>query len=116
MNEPLDAPQSASIGIAFVRSNFSRVIHVDGAWGTYTPQWDIHLALYSERWSLPEQTTIVIAPDGSMSEEPVRGSGVTREIEADVILTESAAVRLRDFLDERLKQLRQARYGAQQPE
>ena len=111
MTEPQEAPQPPRIETRFVRSNFQRVIHADGAWGTFTPQWNIHMALYSERWALPEGTSVIFEPSGII-EEPNRGSGLIREIEADVILSEEAAVRLRTWLDERITQLRQARYGS----
>jgi hypothetical protein len=37
----------------FIKSNFFRVIHVDGAFGGLSPNGFVHMALYSERRAIP---------------------------------------------------------------
>lgn len=102
---------NSEIQTRFTRSEFCRVIHVDGVWGGFTPQWNVHMALYSERWALPDGTTIRFDAEGVREDAPV-SAGPIREIEADVILSQTAAIALRDWLITRLSSLQ----GAPQPD
>lgn len=98
----------------FVRGNFSRVIHADGAWGAVTPQWNIHMALYSERPGTPDETEIQLDVQGGVRDVAVTvPTFLIREIEADVILSEASAVGLRNWLNERLSELQSVRQASQ---
>jgi hypothetical protein len=93
----------SEIRTVFTRSNFCRVIHSDGVWGGITPQRNIHMALFSERWALAPRTVIRF-PESK--DYPIDAPGVIeREIEADVILTFDAALFLRNWLDLRLAEV-----------
>ena len=103
MDNP-EPPQKVTT--TFVRSNFSRVIRVDGVWGGITPHYDIHMSLYNERWSLAEGTEIRTDDDGIIRDYPIDVPGViTREVEVDIMLSEKAATFLRDWLTVKLSEL-----------
>ena len=106
----MDEPRPLELRTQIVRGNFARVIRVDGAWGGVTPQWNIHMALYSERWRLPTETVIRKDADGVIRDYPLDPPGVViREIEMDVILEEKAAIWLRDWLTTKIADLQDQR-------
>ena len=96
------------IDIQYVKSSGFRVIHADGAIGGVTPKAFIHFALYNERASLPTRAEQRIGEDGKLQPHEVKkgGQGITRELEVDVLMNLSAAESLRDWLDERIGELR----------
>lgn len=101
-------PSSEIARTRFTKSNFCRVIRVDGAWGSVTPQFNIHMALFSERWSLPAGTSIGPDPeaDGTLKDFPREVPlEIEREVEVNVILDERAAAFLRDWLTEKIVDL-----------
>ncbi len=102
-----------SVRTQFKRSKLCRVIHVDGAWGAVTAQLNVHAALYSEHRAFPDGTVISANPDGTISETPTEDSGIViREIEADLILSEAAAISLRRWLDDRIEEIARFRREA----
>ena len=87
-------------------SHFRRVIHVDGAWGAVTPQYNIHMALYSEKWGLPRGTTIGPNESGELKDFPRDvPMEIEREVEVNVIMDQRAAIFLRDWLSEKIDDL-----------
>ena len=89
----------------YVKSNYCRVIHADGAWGGLTPNMNIHMALFSEHAPVPRSMTFRLEPSGLVSEQSADSEpGITREIDAEVILNLEVAKALRDWLDLRLRQ------------
>src|ERR1700692_4853721 len=79
----------------YVKSNFFRVIHVDGAIGGATPAGLIHCALYSERPALPQVTEHEV-PGPELPLGPATllegKAGFVREIDVDFIMTRAKAV------------------------
>ncbi len=51
--KPLDS-MSNRIEFHYRKSNYFRVIKVNGAWGGLTPQADVQMSIFSERLPLPE--------------------------------------------------------------
>lgn len=98
------------VGIKYVKANFFRVIHADGAWGGISPKGDIHIALYNERAAIPDISRLVVAPDGKVLEPETfeAASKLVREVEADVIVDLGTARALRAWLDNKIAALEQA--------
>ena len=54
----------------FIKSNYFRVICVDGAFGGVSPTGrSVHMAIYSERRPLPRKTVHSIEEDGDLGDE-----------------------------------------------
>lgn len=93
----------------FVRSNFYRVVHADGAWGGLTPHGQIRMAIYSEAQQFPQSVTYDIS--SGRAEEVGRtptGLGpnkLIRELEVDVVLDLRVARSLHDWLGGKITQL-----------
>lgn len=115
MSDQEQAP--LEIKTRLTRSNFCRTFKVDGAWGGVTPQLSIHIALYSERWSVPSETLVTIPRDASSYKDVAVQSPeervIIREIEADVFLSEDAAIAVRDWLNDRIGAIRERRDEAE---
>jgi hypothetical protein len=111
----MDIEQDAlsEIKTRFRRSKFCRTIHADGAWGSITPHGTVHVALFSEHLGLPDSTTVTIGKNGVVTDTPDPDAKVVvREIEVEVILSEGAALGLRDWLTQRLTELQAARVAS----
>lgn len=100
------ATEEGPVSITFynIKSNHFRVIHVDGASGSLTPQGHLQMAVYSERQANPQEQTFAIRPDGSLGQEirerRVGKAGLVRELEAELILDLRTAESIRVWLDE----------------
>ncbi len=112
VSEP-EAPQSESVDakdlpeIRYEKSSQLRVIHCDGAVGTFTPKGFLGVSLYSERVKLPEQSVLGVDGQGVVTESVVvTKPEITREIEATVLLSESAAESLGAWLLERVQKFK----------
>jgi hypothetical protein len=92
-------PQSA-VKFHYIKGNFFRVIHADGAIGGTTPSRSIFLSLFSERGALPKVIEQAINADGSLGVEVGRETkdGVVREIEVGVMLNARAAKGIAEWL------------------
>jgi len=104
-------PEPREIIFRYEKSLLCRVIHVDGAWGGLTPRGDVYMALYSEHQPTPDQTVYRQNPDGVTASEVSTDSieGVIREIDVEAILTYQGAIALRDWLNDRIKNIDEVR-------
>jgi hypothetical protein len=95
-----------SIKFHYIKSAQFRVIHVDGMIGGLTPRAGIHIALYSERPAIPQQTVQALKEDGTLGDEVVDRrvgkEGVVREMEVDAIMDADVARALHAWLGEQL--------------
>ncbi|KRP85974.1 hypothetical protein AOQ73_36480 [Bradyrhizobium pachyrhizi] len=99
-------PQDGEIEFHFEKSNYFRVIHVDGAAGSLAPGGNyVHMAVYSERAPIPKKA-VFNSHQGQLGDEVAEKrearSGVFRELEADLVMSLDAAIALRDWLAERI--------------
>jgi hypothetical protein len=80
--------------IEYIKSQYFRVVHADGAIGGSTPSGHIHLALFSERPAIPRR---LVAPvlngvlGDPLPEETVVREGMIRELDIDLMMSVSAA-------------------------
>ena len=104
------AGQQKELEFDFIKSNFFRVIHADGAFGGLAPSGNIHMALYSERRPIP--TKMVHSIEGGhlgpeiMNKRQER-TAMVREVEVDVVLNIPQALTLRDWLTDKIKAFEQ---------
>jgi hypothetical protein len=115
-NGHLDERQE--LAVKYVKSNFFRVIHADGVFGGVSPFGDIHLGFYSERQALPDTSIVtIVKKTGQVLEAKDEGeSELARELEADVVIDLSAAIRIRTWLDAQIKNLQLLVEQSQQTE
>jgi hypothetical protein len=80
-----------------------RVVHVDGAIGGFTPRGDLHVALYSERVTIPKRTVHEVV-DGELHQTQQDGKrGFMREIEVSLVMDKETAAALHEWLGTQLK-------------
>jgi hypothetical protein len=97
----------------FEKSNFFRVVHVDGAFGGISPGTQtIHMSIFSERQPIPKKIVQKIQHGelgAEIPEKRVGRSGIFRELEADLVMNVEVAISLRAWLDQRINELQQTR-------
>jgi hypothetical protein len=112
--------ESGELKFDYIKSNFFRVIHVDGAWGSVTPNLNIQMAIFNERRAIPKQTVQVINPDGTIGEEipekRVERDAVVREVEADLVMNLQTAKHIIIWLQQRVAQIEKLVTEAQNKE
>lgn len=90
----------------YVKSNFFRVIHADGAWGGLSPRGDIHISFYNERAAIPDSSSFTVAEEGIVKPEQfTTSSKLVREIEADIIVDLLTAKSLHNWLANKIEAL-----------
>jgi hypothetical protein len=99
-----------SIRFHYIKSPQFRVVHADGIIGGPTPKLNLHLAFYSERVAIPQQTVHTVK-DGVLGEEVleqrVGRDGIVREVEVDTIMDIATARVLHTWLGDQLKIIEQ---------
>jgi hypothetical protein len=95
------------VDFKYVKSNFFRVIHADGAWGGVSPKGSIHMSFYNERAALPDSSKLIFSKTGELvgSEQYHASSRIVRELECDLIVDFGTARQLRDWLSETITKI-----------
>ena len=107
----------SNVRFSYIKSNFFRVLHVDGAIGGVTPQGFIHCALYNERQAIPQITEHELI-DNKLGGDATRTEGrvgFVREVEADLIISRNVAGELRDWLTRQIEMLDKLKKEAEEP-
>jgi hypothetical protein len=103
-----DSPETPSqIKFTYLKSNYFRVVHTDGAIGGFTPQGNIFVSIYSERAPLPD-VTVQAVEGGKIGQEIIeerKGTkeGVIRELEVGFTMNVSVAKSLLEWLKQRIE-------------
>lgn len=96
----------SSVTQNYIKSQFFRVVHADGAVGGFTPRGGIFMSLFSERAPLPD-VTVQAVENGQLGQEIIeqrKGSeGIIRELEVGVLMDVNMAESLVAWLQERIK-------------
>jgi hypothetical protein len=93
---------SQEVAFHFIKSNFFRVIHVDGMWGGMTPNGNIHITLYNERGAIPKRLVFGFEEDGTLTDEILKKresrGGIVREVESELVMDLETAKGFRDWI------------------
>lgn len=97
----------------FEKSNYFRVIHVDGVFGGVSPATQLlHAAIFNERQPIPKKVfhnVIDGVPQPEIAEKRQVRPGLFREVEADLVMSMEMAVVLRNWLDEKITEMQNTR-------
>ena len=103
-----DITVGGKVAFDYIKSQYFRVIHADGAIGSITPNGLIHFALYSERPAIPRRLVQPVSEDGQLGDpiesETESRDSIIREMDVDVMMTLEVAVLVRNWLSERIDQ------------
>ena len=105
----LDSP--ASISFDYIKSNFFRVVRVDGAYGGIGPKANtIQMALFSERQAIPKKETYTVKKGRLADLQSKEGrDAIIREVEIEAIVDIDTAKVIREWLDNKIQTLEQIR-------
>jgi len=96
----------AEVKFDYIKSNFFRVVHADGAIGGPTPNGNIQMNLWSQRAPIP--THVVYQMSGGVIGNEVereQRDAIVREVEAGIVLDLPTAISVRDWLDRQIQSL-----------
>jgi hypothetical protein len=106
--QPDSQREPVEINYDLLKSRLFRVIHVDGAYGGLNPSLSIHMAIYSERTSIPTSMTHEVDPKTGIGKEladkRVTRKALIREVEASLIMDIPTAQAMIDWLQDKVKQ------------
>ncbi|MCA3423683.1 MAG: hypothetical protein INF81_12090 [Roseomonas sp.] len=101
------AGEDEKISFDYLKSQFFRVVHADGAIGGITPSGYIHFSFYSERQAIPQRQTFTLNEDGSLgqsiAEKTIIRNAVVRELDVDVVMNVDVARSLAIWLSQQVK-------------
>ena len=99
-------PLPSSVEYNYVKSQYFRVIHVNGAFGGLNPDGNLFMALFSERPPLPDVTVQAVESNGQLGAELVEqrkaSKGIVRELEAGLAFDVRTARALLEWLRVRI--------------
>jgi hypothetical protein len=95
--------EAGEIRFDFIKSNYFRVIYVDGVFGGSSPHNLIHMAVYNERWAIPKQITKEFK-EGHAGKEIERATrdAIVREVEAQLVMDVASAKRFCKWLQDKI--------------
>ncbi len=102
-----ETSEPQKIRFNYLKSSHYRDIHVDGALGGLTPQGLIHMAVFSERFPIPQLTTQSLiggALGQEIKEERVSREGIIREVEAGFYMSLDIAASLAAWLTQKIEE------------
>jgi hypothetical protein len=105
------APQlPSSVKFHYIKGNFFRVVHADGAIGGLTPSRDIFVSLFSQRSALPKMIEFAVLPNGNLGSETGREGkdGIVREVEIGIVMSATTARELATFLLEQVEAFKES--------
>lgn len=104
-NSEAEIPENVKFN--YLKSNYFRTVHMDGAIGNITPGGYIHMAIYSERPAIPREMVYKMNPDGTLGEinekETIKREGIIREMEVDVMMGIGTAKSVIKWLEEQVQ-------------
>lgn len=103
------AQAKTEIAYDFIKSNFFRVVKVDGAFGGIGPSGSLHMSVYNERQPIPQKVVHQLI-DGKTLGPEIAGKresrqAMIREVEVDLVFDLPQAIAIREWLDTRIAQL-----------
>ena len=101
--------EDRTITFDYIKGQCFRVIHVDGAQGGVGPRGLIQVAVFSERWPIPQKSTHAFDQNtAKLGEEivskRVSRDAVVREVEAELIMTPETAMIIAEWLKTKVKE------------
>jgi len=115
---PEEPNKPSSVKFNYVKSNYFRVIHADGAYGGITPYGNIFFSLYNDRAAVPDVTVQAVGESGFAGDEIVSErigkTGIERELEVSVVMPLYAAKALHEWLEIRIKTVEKMQEEQQQ--
>jgi len=94
----------------YIKSNYFRIVHVDGGHGGITPHGQIMFSVYNERAPIPQVTVHKIEKDGKIGEENraerVSKEGLVREVEIGLLMDLSTAENIHRWFGQKIDELK----------
>jgi len=103
--------QPRELTIRVEKSPQARSIHADGVWGGVTPTGQIIMGIWTQFNTYPEHLTYDVTPEGSLENErrSPTDSLLTRQIEAEIIMSVDLARSMRDWLNDKIRDFERGR-------
>jgi hypothetical protein len=96
----------------FIKSNYFRVIHIEGVFGGSSPHGLINMAVFNERWPIPKQITHEFT-EGKSGKEIERASrdAIVREVEAQLVMNVQTAKTICKWLQGKIDDIEKQNKG-----
>lgn len=97
------------ITFEYTQSNLFRVVHVEGATASVTPNLDINLVFWSEHHPIPLEVTHEVSPEGALGQEigRITRNTIVREVEVSMPISINTARVIIELLETVIKQIEQ---------
>lgn len=101
------------VRIGFKRDDNYRLIPVNGVWGGATPRGDVRVDFFYESYTVPDEVTQAVTPEGRLGEElgRKRAHDLQRTVLAGMMLTAEQAESIGRWLQEKALEVRTAKDG-----
>ena len=106
--KPVASPEKDSLTFDYMKSNFFRVVRVNGVVGGLTPNGEIHMGVWNQRVPYPRQVVHTIIEGEKLGPEiarTTRETDVIREVEAGLVFDANLARAMIAWLEKRLTEI-----------
>ncbi len=106
--------QPDQVRFHYLKSDFFRVLHVDGVHGGISPRGQIQMAVFNERLPIPQQSVYKLVDGGlgeEISDERIQKEGIIREVEAELLMSVDTARSLVAWLKEKIELIEKLEAG-----
>jgi hypothetical protein len=98
----------STVEFDYLKSNFFRVVRANGAFGGFSPDGSLYMAIYSERPAMPDASIYAIESTGKvgaeiMAQRKVTSKGIVRELEVGLSFDVAVAKAIIQWLSERVE-------------
>src|ERR1700757_2767574 len=95
-DKPIFPSIPSTVEYDYIKSHYFRVIRVNGAFGGFSPDGNLYMAIFSERPPMPDVTIHNVDSNGKigaeiMEQRKITSRGIVRELEAGLSLDINAA-------------------------
>jgi hypothetical protein len=107
------AEKPTKITFKYVHPEDLRDLYANGIFGGLTPRNELYIHFYSERHPIPKTATHRIDDKGMLSKDGDMelGGDVVRLVQSSIIIDEGTAIALRDWLNDRLDNIKTRKIG-----
>lgn len=98
--------QSTKVNVVYQKEPESEPLYINGAYGGFTPQGELLIQFYLEKFSMHEKAELYVSKDGSILEESLddESSYVIRRVQTSVILNPSFLKVFHEWLGEKIEE------------
>jgi hypothetical protein len=104
------AEPPSELSFHYIKGSSFHAVHADGVTGGVTPRGAFHLAFFTERAAIPQETVHELGPEGELGPEKRRVGkiGIVRELQVDAYMSVDTAESISALIADQVAKYKEA--------